>query len=334
MKENASDRLKNFLVNGIGTSTRQDDVPPDQTSAEIRPQDIDLPAETVQVPEPVPETEPTTEAPADLAGIESELREIRRMLEDISAKATPDLSQYMTTREQSKAMNATVAKLEASASNKTLVNALEQICAMREDFFKLCEGMRGRIDELDASTVLSSFQAYEVDMENILVDSGVYIGHFDFPKLNTLHQRIVGVVPTDDKEKDGTVAERLSDGYKLADKVLLKERVVVYKFDPSLAAEAETPSDAPAEQSAEEIADEAPVQEAGAEAGGPASEEVPSAPEETASEDAIVQKGTADATEPDQASQETVSETIETTSETSEQTNGENNKAEGMEEQE
>lgn len=334
MKENASDRLKNFLVNGIGTSTRQDDVPPDQTSAEIRPQDIDLSAEPVQEPEPAPETEPAAEAPADLAGIESELVGIRRMLEDISAKATPDLSQYMTTREQSKAMNATVAKLEASASNKTLVNALEQISAMREDFFKLCEGMKGRIDELDASTVLSSFQAYEVDMENILVDSGVYIGHFDFPKLNTLHQRIVGVVPTGDKEKDGTVAERLSDGYKLADRVLLKERVVVYKFDPSLAAGAETPSDAPAEQSAEEIAGEAPAEEAGAEADGAASDATPSASEETASEDAIDEEEAADAAESGEASQETASETVETTSETSEQTDGENNKAEGMEEQE
>ena len=73
-------------------------------------------------------------------------------------------------------------------------------------------------------------------MENILTDAGVYIGKFEFDRLNTLHQRIVGVVPTDDKEKDGTIAERLSNGYKLGDKVLVKERVDVYKFDPSIGA--------------------------------------------------------------------------------------------------
>lgn len=316
MKENASDRLKNFLVNGIGTSTRQDDVPADQVVAEIRMQEADEPAAPAPA-EPAPEPGPAAEASADISRIESELGEIRQMLQDLSSRApeTPDLSRYMTTREQSKAMNATVAGLEASASNKTLVNALEQISAMREDFFKLCEGMRGRIDELDARTVLSSFEAYEVDMENILTDSGVYIGHFDFPKLNTLHQRIVGVVPTGDKEKDGTVAERLSDGYKLADRVLLKERVVVYKFDPSMAAEAETPS----ETAAEEASDDAP-----AENGGAASEEEP-APEETASQDAQEE---AQAEDSGDAPEETVSET------TSEQTDGENTNAEGMEEQE
>ena len=146
------------------------------------------------------------------------------------------MSKYMTTREQAKAINATVAKLESSSSNKALTRAMEQISTMREDFFKLCEGMRAKIGEMDAETVLSSFEAYEVDMENILTDAGVYIGKFEFDRLNTLHQRIVGVVPTDDKEKDGTIAERLSNGYKLGDKVLVKERVDVYKFDPSIGA--------------------------------------------------------------------------------------------------
>ena len=118
---------------------------------------------------------------------------------------------------------------------------------MREDFLRLCKDMRPRISEMDPEMVLSSFEAYCVDMENILTDVGVYIGRFEFDKLNTLHQRIVGVVPTGEKEKDGTIAERQSDGYKLGDKVLLKERVSVYKYDPSFgtpdAPEVETPSE-------------------------------------------------------------------------------------------
>ena len=253
MKENASDRLKNFLVNGIGTSARQEDELP-ETAFEQESGEERLPEENAYCWEPLPEQ--PRQDPVEMSSLEADISEIREMLKELldrEAPSAPDMSAYLTTREQSKAMNATVAKLETSSSNKVLVAALEQICSMREDFFRLCKGMEERIDELDAATVLSSFQAYEVDMENILMDSGVFIGHFDFPKINTLHQRIVGVVPTGDKEKDGTIATRVSDGYKLADKVLLKEKVEVYKFDRNLA-----PEEAPDEAESEERTEEAP----------------------------------------------------------------------------
>lgn len=256
MKENASDRLKNFLVNGIGTSPRQDDEAPGEQVSETEsdplfddPAPAEAPAAVMPAETPAPATVDPGRIEEELSGIRRSLEDlaaVRGMLEELSSREPPkaqDLTPYLTTREQSKAISATVASLEASASNKVLVAALEQICAMREDFFKLCSGMRPRIEEMDAKTVLSSFEAYEVDMENILTDSGVFIGHFDFPRINTLHQRIVGVVPTGDKEKDGTIAERFSEGYKLADRVLVKERVSVYKFDPALAAE--TPEAAP-----------------------------------------------------------------------------------------
>lgn len=292
MKENASDRLKNFLVNGIGTSARQDDALPDsvfeQETGEER-----IPEEGTYCWESTAETPQA--APAELSSLEADISEIREMLKELLAReapSAPDMSAYLTTREQSKAMNATVAKLEASSSNKVLVAALEQICSMREDFFRLCKGMEERIDELDAATVLSSFQAYEVDMENILMDSGVFIGHFDFPRINTLHQRIVGVVPTGDKEKDGTIATRLSDGYKLADKVLLKEKVEVYKFDRNLA-----PEETPVEAESEEEVEETPSEPAAA-----PGNEVPSDTEETPATE-----------QTEEPAAETLSETLEQT---------------------
>jgi hypothetical protein len=116
---------------------------------------------------------------------------------------------------------------------------MEQIATMREDFFKLCKGMGKKIDSMSAKDVLASFEAYEVDMENILTDGGVFIGHFDYQSLNTIHQRIVEVVPTGDPEKNGLIAERLSDGYKLGNRVLLKEKVSVYKYTEIMAQEPE-----------------------------------------------------------------------------------------------
>ena len=243
MNDNANNRIKNFLVNGF-------QVPSPREGEEGWEDGVEGTA--VEPTEPQPEQEQTPAMPnADdpaLKSIESELITIRYVLEDLTSRpAGPDLSVYMTTREQQKALSATVSKLETTAGNKALVRAMEQVSMMREDFLRLCREMRPRIGDMDPETVPSSFVAYCVDMENILTDGGVYIGRFDYDKQNTLHQRIVGVVPTGEKEKDGTIAERQSDGYKLGDKVLLKERVSVYKFDPSLATpdapEVENPSE-------------------------------------------------------------------------------------------
>ncbi len=227
MSEN--NKLRNFLVNGFQSLDPRDDR--DDGAPVEEPVEVPV-TETVPVG-----TEDRPVAQSDrMESIESELIRLRFMLEDMRSQpsASTDLSAYMTTKEQNKATNAAIARVESSISNKTLVNAMEQISVMREDFHKLCLGMRARLDSLDAEKVLSSFEAYAVDMENILNDAGVYIGAFEYDRLNTLHQRIVGVVPTGEKEKDGTIAERQSDGYKLGDKVLLKEKVTVYKFDKNL----------------------------------------------------------------------------------------------------
>lgn len=262
MNDNTNNRLKNFLVNGFQGLDSGREEPAEGTFTE---EIVEESAEPVTVTE-----QPAAPAPADneaMKAIESELIRIRFLLEDLEKGAAPakaempDMSAYLTTREQAKAVNATVARLESASGNKALIHAMEQISSMREDFFRLCSGMRAGIDKMDAETVLSSFEAYEVDMENILTDAGVYIGKFDYDKLNTLHQRIVGIVPTDEKEKDGTIAERQTDGYKLGDKVLMKERVTVYKYSPGVAdadaSEVETVSETDSETTCSKAAEDA-----------------------------------------------------------------------------
>lgn len=262
MNDNTNNRLKNFLVNGFqGLDSGREELADETFTEEI----VEESAEPVTVTE-----QPAAPTPADneaMKAIESELIRIRFLLEDLEKGAAPakaempDMSAYLTTREQGKAVNATVARLESASGNKALIHAMEQISIMREDFFRLCSGMRAGIDKMDAETVLSSFEAYEVDMENILTDAGVYIGKFDYDKLNTLHQRIVGIVPTDEKEKDGTIAERQTDGYKLGDKVLMKERVTVYKYSPGVAdadaSEVETVSQTDSETTCSKAAEDA-----------------------------------------------------------------------------
>ncbi len=251
-------KLKNFLINGFQPKEERED--PDEGSGEERIDEVTDDTEDYDVEDRSPRELPEDDFDirTSMKDLETELIRIRYLVEDLrdSEPAMPDMSQYMTTREQFKSVTAAVSKRDAEAGYKALVNAMEAVSVMREDFFKLCQGMRERIDEMSAETVLSSFEAYSVDMENILTDGGVFIGAFPYDRLNTLHHRIVGVVPTGEADKDGMIAERLSDGYKIGDKVLLKEKVKVFKYDAKLAAPEETSSETPSETVSEPAGNE------------------------------------------------------------------------------
>lgn len=249
-------KLKNFLINGFQPKEERDEEEYgeeqiDEVSGETDEQEVETPQ-----PREIPDD--GLDLRASLKDLETELIRIRYLVEDLkdAEPAMPDKSKYMTTREQFKEVTAAVSKRDAEAGYKALVNAMEAVSVMREDFFKLCQGMRERIDEMSAETVLSSFEAYSVDMENILSDGGVFIGAFPYDRLNTLHHRIVGVVPTGEADKDGMIAERLSDGYKIGDKVLLKEKVKVYKYDAKLATSDETTSETSSETVSEPVGKE------------------------------------------------------------------------------
>jgi molecular chaperone GrpE (heat shock protein) len=121
-------------------------------------------------------------------------------------------------------------KRDAELSNRQFIRILEQLSVMREDFFKLCNGMHAKLGSFSPKEILNSFEAYGVDMENILVDCGVQIGPSKHERLNTLHQRIVDVIPTDEESMNGMIAERVSDGYVYQGRILLKEKVKIYRF--------------------------------------------------------------------------------------------------------
>jgi molecular chaperone GrpE (heat shock protein) len=271
------DTVKNFLMNGklkpeereeeeISIDEKVIEEPKVETTKEETPEEVPAKVEEeVQADEKVADEPAIQEIAINTSGIEqlvlertevledtilslrSEIEELRFAVKELMGRpTTPDMSAYVTTREQLKAVTKVVENENAQSSNKVLVHAMEQIATMREDFFKLCKGMETKIDSMSPRDVLSSFEAYEVDMENILTDGGVFIGHFDYTSLNTIHQRIVEVVTTDDPEKSGLIAERLSDGYKLGNRVLLKEKVSVYKY---------------AQPGAEEKPEESPIEE-------------------------------------------------------------------------
>ncbi len=143
----------------------------------------------------------------------------------------PAGQEFVTSREQFNTYSKLLNRREGELANQKMLNLMMQMCNMREDFVKLCTEMEKKISKFTAKEVLESFKAYEIDMENMLLDAGVSIGPYgkDGDKIDTLHQRIVGVVATDDAAKNGVIAKRISEGYEYNGRVLVKEKVNVFK---------------------------------------------------------------------------------------------------------
>ena len=241
MSEN-SKKFKNFLANGF------------QGRSEPEEEEV---IEEVAEEEYEQSNQSTEELMDTILALRAQVEELQNTVWELRENPPfPDMSAFVTTREQIKSLTNAIDRQNIEITNKTLTKSMEQIAVMREDFFKLCSGMRDKIDVMSAKDVLSSFEAYEVDMENILTDGGVFIGHFPYDSLNTIHQRIVDVVPTDDPKKNGLIAERLSDGYKLGNRVLFKEKVTVYKYIED-ASEKTSKDDAPEAESGETISEKA-----------------------------------------------------------------------------
>ena len=239
-KSSKTSKLKNFLVTGSieeedgqmefvqeeSSEERSELLTYDETGPPEIEDDVEI-EDIVAAPRTnAPDTFSAPGPAADVSALEKEIAELRASVAGLMSQ----LDKYATSKEQMKENLAVINRRDAELANTKYTRMLEQLSLMREDFFKLCNGMNAKLDSFSAKDILSSFEAYGVDMENILVDCGVQIGPSKYEKLNTLHQRIVGVIPTDDESKNGMIAERVSDKYEYQGRVLLKEKVKIYKF--------------------------------------------------------------------------------------------------------
>ncbi len=228
----------------IQDDLRENQVPIEEPVKTEAPVPETAPQESIAIPEPTvvkeepseqhvatsvkdaKETAPADEMKTTKKTVEEEIEELRNEISQLRSQNV----EYMTSKEQHKNYMDAMTKRDVELANKKLMNMLEQMCIMREDFLKLCSDMEKKIDRFSSKDILESFSAYNTDMENILIDAGVRIGKSDCTRLNTLHQRIIDVMPTDDEQQNGIIAERLSSEYEFNGRVLFKEKVKIYKF--------------------------------------------------------------------------------------------------------
>lgn len=149
----------------------------------------------------------------------------------VHPSADVDEDRFVTSREQFETYRKMIDRRDGEFADRQFMSLLEHICSMREDYRHLVANMEKNITSMTGADVLSSFKGYLVDMDNILKDAGVRYGSFETPNhiVDTNLQRIVGVVSTWDKTKEGTVAERLSSGYEYKGRAVVKEKVRIYR---------------------------------------------------------------------------------------------------------
>ena len=158
------------------------------------------------------------------------------------AQPNGDLGQYVTTREMFDKYARQMDRRDGELANKKFMHLMEKLSLMREDYAKLCRNLSENAALYSGKEVLSSFEAYLVDIENMLTDAGVTIGHHGNigDPVDVQHQRIMGVVATDDPSKNGTVAQKLSEEYAYDGRAIVKEKVNVYKTAAQTPAVTET----------------------------------------------------------------------------------------------
>ena len=175
-----------------------------------------------------------SDSPSDIAGMLAEQNaRIDALLTSNapSGEVPSDTTPYLTSREQFDIYSKIINRRDAEFADKQFMGLMEQVCSLREDFRRLCAGMEQNISGMKAEDVLNSFKNYQTDIDNMLKDAGVRFGAFNTQeqKADPVFQRVVGVVPTDDAAKDGTVAKRLSAGYEYKGRPVYKEKIMVYR---------------------------------------------------------------------------------------------------------
>ena len=108
---------------------------------------------------------------------------------------------------------------------------LTDVIYLREDMRKVMRTMKEKDGQISADKFFSILDGYIMDTADILEKYDVEIFNCEEDEYVPIRQKIIKVLPTDDEKLSGIVADKLSDGYMLNEKVIFPQKAVVYKFN-------------------------------------------------------------------------------------------------------
>jgi molecular chaperone GrpE (heat shock protein) len=111
---------------------------------------------------------------------------------------------------------------------KFLQQVMVSLASMREEYIRLLNNMEAD-ENIEKKKMIESLRTFEsINMTDMLLEGGVQI--FDLDDYTTGHHKIMSTVLTDDSKLDRKVCKKMSDGYSLDGRVILQQKVSVYKY--------------------------------------------------------------------------------------------------------
>ena len=108
---------------------------------------------------------------------------------------------------------------------------LADVVGIADDLHRMVRAYRGKTEEsIPTEKLISILECYESDVEEILEKYGVDIYICESESFEPIRQKSVKLIETADPELNRKIAERLSKGYSLGEKVLQPEKVYAYKY--------------------------------------------------------------------------------------------------------
>ena len=100
------------------------------------------------------------------------------------------------------------------------------------DLHRMVQDYKKKANEVISNEkMISIFEIFESDMEDVLDKYGVEIYSCDGEIFNGSEQKIVRIIETNDENMHRHIAERLTKGFKMEGVILSPEKVNVYKYD-------------------------------------------------------------------------------------------------------
>lgn len=87
-------------------------------------------------------------------------------------------------------------------------------------------------EEITMKSVINNLEIYESDLTDLLEKYNVE--SYCYEEVDTFEprqQKAIKVIPTDDITLDKKIADRLMNGFKTGDKIIVKEKVMAYKYE-------------------------------------------------------------------------------------------------------
>lgn len=222
----------------------QDEIPPSDKAVEpdghpLRWTGVATGADVV-TPDDVHRDESRFAAPAHPAAADSvnfRLNELSVQMNDLLRQFEEKLKYDAHKEKVIDVLHSELQEYKTDLIKKYITNLVMDLIKVVDDARKMATHFKGREPgPEDQPRLIKALEDVAQDMEDVFQVQGVTPFTYDDERFDPGRQRVVRKIDTGEASKDKTVAESLAPGYEWDGKVIRREMVAVYSYNPALGA--------------------------------------------------------------------------------------------------